>query len=75
VFSLSNQIGPVAAPALAGIALGYGVAVPYLYGLAIACLGIGALTLTLRRVIPDRAGFGAAGRTPEASRPARRTTT
>jgi MFS family permease len=58
IFSLSNQVGPVLAPALAGIALGAGLGQAYLYGLAGVCLAVGALALSLRRVTPRAADLG-----------------
>lgn len=58
IFSLSNQIGPVVAPTLVGFALGNGLGEPYLYGLAVVCLGIGGLALLLRRVTPRAADVG-----------------
>ncbi|MFR9775740.1 MFS transporter [Micromonospora sp. MS34] len=58
IFSLSNQIGPVLAPALAGIALGGRFAEPYFYLLAAVCVGIGVLALLLRRITPRAADLG-----------------
>lgn len=70
IFSLSNQIGPVAAPAIAGAALGYGYAKPYLFGLAAACLLIGAGAVLLGRITPARADYGLAETTePETNEP------
>lgn len=60
VFSLSNQIGPVAAPAISGAALGYGYGQPYLYALAGCCLVIGVLARQLGRVTPPAANLGVA---------------
>lgn len=59
VFSLSNQVGPVAAPAISGAALGYGYGEPYLYGLTACCLLIGALALSLGRITPRAPGTNA----------------
>ncbi|MGC4806866.1 MFS transporter [Micromonospora sp. DT233] len=58
VFSLSYQIGPVAAPAIAGAAIGFGHAEPYLFGLAAACLLTGGLALRLGRITPRHADYG-----------------
>jgi len=58
IFSLSNQIGPVAAPAIAGAALGLGFAKPYLFGLAAMCLLVGAGAVLLGRITPARADYG-----------------
>ena len=59
IFSLSNQIGPILAPALAGLALGHGLGLPYLWGLALVCLFTSGLTLCLQRVTPVTADLGA----------------
>ncbi|MEU9824541.1 MFS transporter [Micromonospora chersina] len=60
IFSLSNQVGPILAPALAGFALGNGAGQPYFYGLAVACVAIAGLALLLRRVTPRPADLGIA---------------
>ncbi|MFB9235759.1 MFS transporter [Plantactinospora siamensis] len=68
VFSLSNQVGPVIAPVLAGLALGHALGQPYLYALAVACLATGGLALLVRRPIPRSADLGTVG---DRRRPAR----
>jgi MFS family permease len=58
IFSLSNQIGPILAPAMAGLALGHGLGRPYLWGLALVCVITSGLALRLRRVTPVAADRG-----------------
>lgn len=58
IFSLSNQIGPIVAPALVGLALGNGLGQSYLYSLAAVCLVVAGLALAARRVIPVGADIG-----------------
>jgi MFS family permease len=58
VFALSQQLGPVAAPILAGFALGHGLATPYLIGLAVICLAAGGVALLVRRRVPRSMDVG-----------------
>ena len=58
VFALSQQAGPVLAPILGGFALGHGLGLPYLLGLATCCLAAGGVALRLRRSTPRAADVG-----------------
>ena len=58
VFALSQQAGPVLAPILGGFALGHGLGLPYLLGLAACCLAAGGVALRLRRSTPRAADVG-----------------
>lgn len=58
VFALSQQAGPVLAPILGGFALGHGLGLPYLLGLAACCLAAGGVALRLRRSTPRAADLG-----------------
>jgi MFS family permease len=58
IFNLSNQIGPVLAPPLAGLALGHDLGQPFLYALAAVCAATGGLSLALRRITSRMADRG-----------------
>jgi MFS family permease len=58
VFALSQQAGPVLAPILGGFALGHGLGLPYLLGLAVCCLAAGGVALRLRHSTPRAADLG-----------------
>lgn len=58
VFTLSNQIGPIVAPIIAGLALGTGHGVLFLLGLALGCLAAGGAALLLGRVISHATNTG-----------------
>jgi hypothetical protein len=59
IFNLSNQVGPVLAPSLAGLALGHGLGSTYLLALSGICLAAAVVALLLRRVTPAGADVGA----------------
>jgi MFS family permease len=52
VFALSQQVGPVVAPALGGFALCHGLGRPYLLVLAALCLVAAGVAVALRRNLP-----------------------
>jgi MFS family permease len=57
VYHLSAQVAPLAAPALAGWALGHGLGIPLMSGLSGASLAASALTLWLGRIVPRPANL------------------
>jgi MFS family permease len=59
IFNLSNQVGPVLAPSLAGLALGHGLGSTYLLALSGICLAAAVVALLLRRLTPAGADVGA----------------